>query len=344
MPPHYANFKGQLYRLLDRRFETYFSDERTNTIRLDEVRWGGVEQDGIPPLRNPQLEKAELADWLKDDHIVFGTVVNGQARAYPKRILGWHELVTDTLGGTAITGVYCTLCGSMIVYASEIDDKHYQLGTSGFLYRSNKLMYDQATQSLWSTIEGKPVIGPLVGKGLQLKGLSVVTTTWGEWKRRHPTSTVVSLNTGFQRDYSEGEAYREYFATDILMFAVPHQDTVLYNKDEVFCLNLPEYHQQPVAISTRFLARQKRYTLNIGNLNVLVLTDKSGASRAYDVSDFQFRRWDRDQNLVDARQVSWRLQEDALVSEKGERCLRLPAHRAFWFGWRAAHPNTRVIL
>ena len=97
-------------------------------------------------------------------------------------------MVKDHLGGQSINGVYCTLCGSMIVYDTMIGDKHYELGTSGFLYRSNKLMYDHATESMWNTITGEPVIGPLVGKGIKLSPMTVVTTTWGRWKQLAPAT------------------------------------------------------------------------------------------------------------------------------------------------------------
>ena len=97
-------------------------------------------------------------------------------------------------------------------------------------------MYDQKTQSLWHTIQGRPVIGPLVGKGIQLKRLSVVTTTWGAWKKRHAKTTVLSLETGHDRDYGEGVAYSAYFSTQNLMFNVAVKDKRLKNKDEVLGL------------------------------------------------------------------------------------------------------------
>ena len=163
----YDNFKADLYRQIDPRFEKYFRDRQdTAQIRLDEIRWGGVRQDGIPPLRTPEMIAASDATYLKDHHTVFGIEINGDARAYPKRILAWHEMFTDTIGGVDIAGVYCTLCGTVIPYVTSVDGVDYQLGTSGFLYRSNKLMYDKATQSLWSTERGEPVLGPLVGKAL----------------------------------------------------------------------------------------------------------------------------------------------------------------------------------
>ena len=88
-------------------------------------------------------------------------------------------------------------------------------------------MYDKKTQSLWNTFKGIPVIGQLVDKDIVLEKGSVVTTTWGEWKKRHPDTTVLSLDTGYNMNYDEGEAYKSYFATDDLMFAVPKLDNRL---------------------------------------------------------------------------------------------------------------------
>ena len=122
-----------------------------------------------------QWTAAEAA-WLRDDATVFGVEVAGAFRAYPRRIMEVRELVNDTLGGRELAIPYCTLCGSMIVYLPVHDGVHHELGTSGFLYRSNKLMYDKATKSLWWTITGEPVVGPLVGSGIRLEPLSVVTT------------------------------------------------------------------------------------------------------------------------------------------------------------------------
>ena len=183
----YAEFKATLYSAIDPRFTRYF-EGRTDSadIRLDEIVWGGVLQDGIPPLRQPEMLAANDADYLDDDDIVFGIVVNGEAHAYPKRILAWHEMFVNEIGGVEIAGVYCTLCGTVIPYRTQLGDKRFDLGTSGFLYRSNKLMYDRETQSLWNTFQGTPVVGPLVGSGIELEREAVVTTTWGKWRDRHP--------------------------------------------------------------------------------------------------------------------------------------------------------------
>ena len=152
--PQYADFKAALYGLIDPRFERYFSSNRVTKIRLTEAVWGGVRQDGIPPLRKPYMVAAVAAAYLADSDVVFGIEINGDVRAYPKWILAWHEMFVDTVGGQPVAGVYCTLCGAMIGYYTTHAGVTHALGTSGFLYRSKKLMYDQATQLLWSTMRG----------------------------------------------------------------------------------------------------------------------------------------------------------------------------------------------
>lgn len=340
----YGDFKALLYSNIDEKFGTYFYDRTQQTnIRLDEVRWGGVVQDGIPPLRNPAMISAKEAQYLKDDHIVFGLEVNGDARAYPKRILAWHEMFTDEIGGIPVAGVYCTLCGTLIVYETTVEGIEFELGTSGFLYRSNKLMYDQGTQSLWNTILGAPVIGPLINMNIQLKPRSVVTTSWGEWKRRHPKTSVLSLSTGYNRNYSEGAAYKEYFATDQLMFPVPQIDDRLNNKDEVFIIRPDNFREDPLAISTRFLRKNPIYHDQIGETRIVVLTDKSGANRSYESMDIVFQSYDQESSLTDKNGIEWKLSESSLVSTNGIQLLRLADHRAFWFGWYSMFPNTRLV-
>ena len=220
---------------------------------------------------------------------------------------------------------------------------NHRLGTSGFLYRSNKLMYDLDTQSLWSTMLGAPVVGPLAGKGIALKSGAVVTTSWGEWRRRHPGTRVLSLDTGHRRDYAEGAAYRDYYATDELMFSVPALDTRLKNKDEVFTVLLPRHPEAPLAISAAFLAASPVHHDAIEDTALVVLTDPSGANRAYASEDVTFTRYDGDRSVEDGSGTIWTMDEHALTAEDGRVLRRIPAQRAFWFGWYAAFPNTRLV-
>ncbi len=341
--PFHGNWMAQLYKSIDPKFEKYFL-HRTNsaTIRLDEVRWGGVVQDGIPPLRNPDMIEIAEAGYLEDDDIVFGISINGDHRAYPKRILAWHEMFVDEIGGENIAGVYCTLCGTVIAYNTNFDGTNHELGTSGFLYRSNKLMYDKATQSLWNTIEGKPVIGPLVNANIELESHSVVTTTWGAWKKLHSDTKVLSLKTGHKRNYGEGVAYHDYFSTDRLMFNVPKLDNRLLNKDEVLIVRADGYQDDPLAISSKFLMKNKIYHDKIGETAFVVLTDDSGGNRVFESKEYTFTQLS-EQSLQDREGNSWKITEEKLIATEGTMLNRLPYHRIFWFAWFNTYEETRLV-
>jgi len=185
------------------------------------VSWGGVPIDDrpfdetdipcncIPAADNPEVSSAEEATWLKDDDIVFGVEVNGAYRAYPRRIMEVREMVNDTLGGRDLGIPYCTLCGAAQAYfTDDLPDgvERPVLRTSGLLIRSNKVMYDLETFSVFDTFLGDAVTGPLADKGIKLKQATVVTTDWGTWKDAHPETTVLveALALGRDPDFRNG--------------------------------------------------------------------------------------------------------------------------------------------
>jgi hypothetical protein len=338
--PDYFRFKGELYALIDPKFREFFAPGNTSLVRLDEVDWGGVGVNGIPPLDRPATVPAREARYLKDAHVVFGIFINGEARAYPRRILAWHELARDRLGGIDVTIVYCTLCGTVIPYESRTAEVTRTFGTSGLLYRSNKLMFDEETKSLWSSLEGRPVIGPLAGSNLELKSHPVVTTTWGEWRREHPETTVLSIETGFRRDYSEGAAYREYFSHDRLMFGVSRRDPRLRNKAEVlsFVVRGESGVRIPVGIAADLLRKKPVYELQVGGRQFVVLTTAGGANRLYEAAGRTFTSG-AGGVLKDGTGATWQVTEEALTAN-GRRLARVPARRVFWFAWYAQFPDT----
>jgi len=171
----------------------------------------------------------------------------------------------------------------------------------------------------------------------------VVTLTWGDWRRRHPATTVLSLATGYQRDYAEGATHRTYFATDALMFSVPVEDRRLRNKQEVLVPRFGNSGERPLAIGSDFLRRNPAWHGRYGGRDFVVLTDKSGAHRIYGVpGGKRVRSWNGDRTVTDSEGQVWTLTETALVGN-GNKLPRLPSHNAFWFGWRAAHPDTDLI-
>ena len=206
------------------------------------------------------------------------------------------------------------------MYQTEFEGIHYELGTSGFLYRSNKLMYDHGTKSFWSTLQGEPVVGPLVGKGIKLEQRYLVTTTWGEWKARHPDTTALSLNTGHLRDYGEGVAYRDYFGTDELMFTVPKIDTRLLNKDQVLVFR---NETEQLAIAIKYLAQKRVHHDSIGEQNIVVLADDDGTSRAFEVGEIKFESWNGVDMAIDTSGQQWKVLEDSLVANGNKLNLSL---------------------
>ena len=237
-PPGYVGWKGELHSAIDPRFAEFLREGVSTVVRIEEVQWGGVPVDGIPALVNPRLSPARAATWLGDRDAVFGVSINGDHRAYPLRILDWHEMANDVVGGKPVALAYCTLCGSGVLYDATAGGRRFEFGSSGFLFRSNKLMYDRETRTLWNHLTGEPVIGPLVGSGIRLERLPVVVTSWGEWKREHPDTKVVDIKTGHNRPYDAGAAYGAYFASRGTMFPVWQKSRALPEKARVFTLVL----------------------------------------------------------------------------------------------------------
>jgi len=198
------------------------------SIPIGEIFAGGPPRDGIPAIDEPKFISPKEARFLRDDDIVISFTHAGITRAYPLRILIWHEIVNDIIGKKPVAITYCPLCGTAMVFDRTISGKVRRLGVSGLLYQSDVLMYDRESNSLWSQLMMQGVSGP--GNGTRLSLLPSEHLTWAAWRERHPQGQVLSTETGHQRNYG-AEAYASYFATDQTMFPVPHHRKELRNKE-----------------------------------------------------------------------------------------------------------------
>ncbi|MEM8710999.1 MAG: DUF3179 domain-containing (seleno)protein, partial [Planctomycetota bacterium] len=172
VPDDYREFRTELLaRTVDVSFRRLLDENQPSLIPFEEIQWGGVEVDGIPALEDPAAVTAAEATFLGEDARVFGIVLNGEARAYPGLVLDWHEMANDVLGGVPLSLTWCTLCGAPIAYRAvrgtqpDRRDQRLRFGSSGLLYRSNKLMFDRSTETLWNQLTGRPVLGPRVASG-----------------------------------------------------------------------------------------------------------------------------------------------------------------------------------
>jgi len=347
--PHetYRAIKLFMFARLDPKFLQFLGGARSDPdkmkIRLEEVTWGGVSVDGIPSLDNPKLIDAAAAEYLVDADEVFGVAINGDVRAYPLRILGWHEMFNDVIGGVPLALAYCTLCGSGILYETKVAafKKPLVFGSSGFLFRSNKLMFDRTTLSLWNQFTGEPVAGPLVDSGIALKVRPVTITTWGKWKARHPKTKVLSLETGHFRDYESGAVYQEYFASPDLMFPVVVTDEkTVKRKDYVFGMRGAGGAR---AWPLKAFAGGKVINDAVGLKNVVLIGDEASRTvRAYYRQNREFQMAG-DATTLKGPGGSWQVSEDFLTGPDGAKLPRAPGAVSFWFPWENYHGSQTTL-
>ena len=271
-------------------------------IPVDEILRGGPGRDGIPALDSPATVTAAAAPW-RDDEMVVGVAWPGGARAYPLAILVWHELVNDSVGGRPILVSYCPLCGTAMVFDRRIGGEERLFGVSGLLYQSDLLMFDRESDSLWSQISAEAVTGPAAGQRLSL--VRARTKPWGDWKRSHPDTTVLSADTGHRRRYGRSP-YGSYDSSKKLLFPVPAN---------------PRYHPKMRTVGLR-------------------LAD--GRARGYPLEEVE-RAGGRIEETFAGHPVEIRL-DPASQTFDVQAPAAVEVIEAFWFAWAAFHPDGSVFV
>lgn len=360
-PPGFTGWKGLLLGRIDPGFSDFLQDDYSSRIRVEEIQWGGVPIDGIPPLESAPTLPGIEADYLEDDEPVFGVIVNGDARAYPLRIIDNHEMANDVIGGVPVSLAYCTLCGAAIAYDGRSSTGQvFDFGTSGFLYRSNKLMYDRQTRTLWNQLTGEPVLGELADQEINLDILPVVLTSWSDWLDQHPDTLVLDRNTGYYspETYVPGIFYGDYFSSSDTMFPVWQRSGLLPPKEFVYTLHL---NGTAKAYQVEALVNDKVLNDTLGNIPVVLIAnrgavtvdglhqlqgpvfyDVGGEVRAFNRGNETFIPGEDPNSVIDSAGNQWLVTEEALISPDGKTAERLPGHLAYWFGWYAFFPNTQL--
>lgn len=179
------------------------TDFSRSSIDLADILSGGPGKDGIPAIDKPEFVEAKfIHDYMKgfsDNEPVVGIIINGQARAYPVRILMWHEIVNDELGGVPISVTYCPLCNTSIVFDRRVAGQVLDFGTTGKLRHSDMVMYDRQTESWWQQYSGEAIIGKLTGT--QLTILPSRLESLKAFKERAPKGLIQVPNQPGMRNY-----------------------------------------------------------------------------------------------------------------------------------------------
>lgn len=280
-------------------------DVSNSVIPVEEIVRGGPPRDGIPAILRPEFVAYDDDQGLRDSDLVISFTHNGDTRAYPLKILVWHEIVNDTVGGLPVIITYCPLCGTSMVFERTVGGGEKTFGVSGLLYNSDVLMYDHQTESLWSQLKMSAVAGPLVRT--ELTWLPSTEMTLGAWRAANPGGRLLSTRTGHGRDYSR-EAYTRYKRSAETMFPVPFARTELKKKDWVLGVIVND-----VAKAYRFedLERAEDGALSdqVGDTPIRIrYADESGAA-------------------------------EVTKAGSGEP---IPHVRLYWFAWQAFYPETEL--
>lgn len=204
-------------------------------IPLEEILGGGPPRDGIPAILNPKFINANADEGFIGSDTVISFTHNGETKAYPLKIIVWHEIVNDSLGGKPIAITYCPLCGTSMVFERTYGDDTFTFGVSGLLYNSDVLMYDHQTESLWSQLKMKAVAGNQVNT--ELTWLPSTEMSLGAWRKAYPDGHVLSKDTGFTRNYHQ-MGYQNYLNSPDNMFPVKFSRTELFRKEWVIGIKL----------------------------------------------------------------------------------------------------------
>jgi len=304
-----------------RHAASYGFDLAATAVPAQEIVASGMPKDGLPALVDPAVwtladaggASAKRSKFLVPSDRVIGISLGGSARAYPLRLLVWHEIVNDTLDGRPIAITYNPLCDSAAVF-DRAGSPPVVFGVSGLLYQSNLLMFDRRPggkgESLWSQLLFRPVAGPAVRGGSGLSPLACSVVTWADWRAAHPATTVLAPDPRLGQQYKR-DPYSSYFGSDLLRYPVrplPPPERGPW-KTPVIALSLDGvWHAFPFpALSARADAGG-RWSTNIGNVPL----------------DFRIRR-DYPQTVE--------------VSSPGRS---MPTVYAFLFAWTATHGQDTV--
>lgn len=275
-----------------------------SSISENEIKSGGPPKDGIPSIDEPVFFNADETT-LKDGDRILGVKEKGVAKAYPIKILNYHEIVNDKFNGKPVVVTYCPLCSSGIAFDAEIHGEPLEFGVSGLLYISDVLLYDRQTESLWSQLEYKAISGPMLGKELNI--LNTANTTWKNWRAKHPETLVLSEETGFIRDYSR-EPYAGYEASSAIIFPVSSQ-----NQD---------FHPKEMVIGIKF----------------------NGISKAYPFSELEKADNNSIIDRLNGKMLEVRYDAESKSAEIFDaEGNAIPAITNFWFAWYAFHPETEIF-
>ena len=327
-----------------------------------EIISGGPPPDGIPPIDNPQfIEVAAADEWIGDTEPVVYLEANGEVHAYPVQVLMWHEIVNDTVGGIPVAVTYCPLCNSAVSYRREVAGEVTTFGTSGRLFASALVMYDRATESLWTHFDGRAVVGALAGASLE--PISSPLLAWSDFKEAFPEAMVLDRDaTGFNRQYGVNP-YTGYDNPDTNPFLFRGSlDERAQAKQRVVGINI-EGESTAWTLDAISGGDARATQGDVGGTPIVIFW-KQGQSSALDASQIEDGRDIGSVGVfspeLDGRTLTFQAEGDGFVDEEtgskwditgravsgeltGSELEQIHHLDTFWFAWSTYRPGSDLI-
>ena len=308
-----------------------------------------AEEDNIPAILADDTLFVDAgrgsSEWQSDD-LVIGVAVEGDARAYPVRLLSSHEIVNDVVGGRPIVITWCPLCFSALVFDRVVDDRTLTFGVSGYLFRNNLVMYDHQTNTYWSQLLAQGIRGALNGEKLTL--VPTVLTEWASWKVEHPETTVLSAQQLGKQADKVVDPYAGYYASGIAGLTGSLADDRLPAKELVIGLVIgDEARAYPLpALKETVIVNDQ-----LASVPLLLLYDADLQTvyvyhRKVGNQILIFEADDEAGSLRDVNTGSlWDVRSGVAVdgAYRGNRLHRLSAPLVYWFAWSGIYPQTEVL-
>ncbi len=321
------------------------------TIPVFEVFDGGAGPDGIPPIENPRFTQDTGSVNLSPSELVVGVKVGNDIRAYPHRILNWHEVVNDRLNMNGpiepATLSYCPLTGSAMLWKSFAESNNKTFGTSGFVFNSNLILYDREKGSFWSQMLEQAIAGTEI-KRIPEK-LQVVETSWGTWKAMYPGTRVLTEQTGFSRSYNI-YPYGSFRTDQRLIFPASNlEDDRLHLKERVLGINVGS--SSKVYPIRNFAPSIETINDTVGNMQVVTVGSSNlnfGAVYNRELEDCTILDFEAVQNKLpvvmrDNEGNEWDVFGTAVSGARtGKKLQKTNSYIAYWFAWTAFFPGSDI--
>ena len=347
LPEAYQEWKGRLLSIVDPRFATALSRGRAHEPRIEELLWTSVRLGGLPPLEEPATVHRVEERYLEGDDVVFGLQLGGESRAYPERIVAWHGAVHDQVGGRSVMLLHCLPCGSAAAFETEVAGRERRLVASGLVYRSRMLFADEESGSLWDPVSGRALTGPAYEAGERLIPLPLRRATWEAWSEAHAATRVLSLETGFLRDYDPRAALEADDASEEPLYPAEPVDGRLPPTERVRGIETTAGGSRAAhALPLAGAEEAGIATLSVGGASLVLLSRGPGSGvAAYHAPPEPIERLVMTDALgllaVDSEEQRWFVSEEGLVSTlDGARLASVPTRTAYWFAWAAAMPES----